>query len=82
MSAVLTTIWLAACAPSNSAREPLAHQLPPAPGFAQPVAAPEPQAGDSALAVAARERAGRLAANQRIVALRRWYEGVRRDYAS
>lgn len=80
MSVVSTTIWLAACAPSNSAREPLARQLPPAPGFAQPVAVPEPQPGDSAVSVAARERAGRLAANQRLVGLRRWYEGVRRDY--
>lgn len=33
------------------------------------------------LGVAARERAGRIAANGRIVGLRDWYENVRRDYA-
>lgn len=54
-------------------------QNPARPFFGRVCAAFRPP-GDSAVSVAARERAGRLAANQRLVGLRRWYEGVRRDY--
>ena len=42
---------------------------------------PTPKKGEGAVAVAARERAGRIAANGRIKAFRDWYEGVREDYA-
>jgi hypothetical protein len=71
---------LAACAPSNSP-EPLARNLPPWPGaLGAPVAVREPQAGENAIAVAARERAGRIEANGRMAGLRAWYAGVRKDY--
>jgi hypothetical protein len=73
---------LTACAGSDSAREPLARQLPEPPAFAQPVETPTPKKGESAVGVAARERAGRIAANGRINAFRDWYEGVRQDYAN
>jgi hypothetical protein len=36
--------------------------------------------GESAVAVAARERSGRLAANARLKAFRDWYESVRLAY--
>ena len=73
---------LTACGGSSSAtREPLARHLPDAPGFAQPVEVPTPKKGESAVGVAARERAGRIAANGRLTAFRDWYDGVRRDYA-
>jgi hypothetical protein len=75
------TIPLAACSASSNSREPLARQLPEPPAFAQPVETPTPKKGDSAVGVAARERAGRIAANNRIKAFRDWYEGVREDYA-
>jgi hypothetical protein len=46
-----------------------------------PVGVPVPAAKESAVAVAARERAGRVAANGRIVGFRQWYESVRKAYS-
>jgi hypothetical protein len=55
--------------------------LPTTPDFAMPVGVPVPAKGESAVAVAARERAGRVAANRRIIAFREWYEAVRKAYS-
>ena len=55
--------------------------LPTTPDFAMPVGVPVPAAKESAVAVAARERAGRIAANGRIIAFREWYEAVRKAYS-
>jgi hypothetical protein len=74
MSATLT-----GCAASGE--PPTARVLPPAPDFAKPADVAQPRKGESAVNVAARERAGRIAANNRIKAFRDWYEGVREDYA-
>ncbi|MFD2248974.1 hypothetical protein FHS82_001091 [Pseudochelatococcus lubricantis] len=41
----------------------------------------KPRAGDDPLAIAARERAGRGAANRRIKAIVIWYECIRITYA-
>lgn len=70
---------LAACVSSGSA--PARRDLPPVPGFIKPVVVSEPREGEPAVLVAARERAGRVAANRVITAFRDWYAGVRADYA-
>lgn len=69
---------LSACAASGSL--PSARELPPLPGYVQPVAAPEPSSGDDAVAVAARERAARVRANQVISAVSAWYADLREQY--
>jgi hypothetical protein len=79
MLAVLAATTLSAC--STYAEPPTARALPPAPDFAKPADVAQPRKGESAVNVAARERAGRIAANGRIKAFRDWYEGVREDYA-
>jgi hypothetical protein len=56
--------------------------LPANPGFAQPVSVPDPKAGESAIAVAARERAARKRANGIIANFRAWYGGVRKSYGA
>lgn len=63
-----------------SGEVPISRDLPQAPAFAKPVSVKEPEAGEPALAVAARERAGRMQANRVITALLNWYAGVRRSY--
>lgn len=50
------------------------------PAYAQAVSVPDPKGGESAIAVAQRERQGRKRANTIIVQLRGWYEGVQRTY--
>lgn len=72
-------VTLGACA---SGREPIARNLPAAPGFAQPVSVAEPRKGESAIAVAARERAGRKRANGVIVNMKAWYGQVRTSYSA
>lgn len=71
---------LTACA--STGMEPIARNLPATPGFAQTVAVPDPKAGESAIAVAARERAGRKRANAVIVNFRNWYSDVRKSYGA
>lgn len=71
---------LTACV--STGKEPIARSLPATPGFAQPVSVPDPKAGESAIAVAARERAGRKRANGIIVNFRNWYGGVRKSYGA
>jgi hypothetical protein len=70
---------LSACA--QSGEPPTARVLPPPPAFAKPVIVAQPKKGEPLVAIAARERAGRLAANARITSFEQWYESVRRDYA-
>ena len=65
---------------SSPAREPLTRQLPGFPAYGRPVAVPDPQAGESAITVAARERQGRKRANAIIANLAGWYAGVRQSY--
>jgi hypothetical protein len=60
--------------------EPLARNLPQTPAFAKTEEVPAPRAGESAIAVAARERAGRKRANSTILNFRKWYGGVREAY--
>lgn len=71
---------LGGCSASGS-REPLRVRLPPAPEYAEPIDVRNPRKGETLIGIAARERAGRIAANGRITAFRDWYEGVREDYA-
>ena len=80
ISACLLGLTLSGCA--SPGREPLARNLPPPPAFAKPVAVPDPKAGESAIAVAARERAGRKRANATIVNMTNWYSGVRQQYGA
>lgn len=77
--ATLLTMTLSGCGPSGE--PPTARALPPPPDFAQAVQVAQPKAGEPLVAIAARERAGRIAANGRLIGLRKWYEGVRADYA-
>lgn len=62
--------------------EPLARNLPPEPGFAKTVSVPDPKPGESAIAVAARERAGRKRANGVITSMKAWYGQVRKSYGA
>ncbi len=66
---------------SGSSEPPIARVLPPAPDFARPVYVAPPKTGESAIAVAARERSGRLAANGRLRAFRDWYEALQKAYS-
>ena len=75
------TLLCAACAGSGSGiREVIRRDLPASPGYLQPVAVAEPQQGEHAVAVAARERAGRLKANRIIRDARAQWEKLRRTY--
>lgn len=73
------TTTLGACAVSG--RPPVARLLPAAPGYVEPVEVDEPRKGEDPVAVAARERAGRLKANGIIRDVRDWYQGVRGAYS-
>ena len=79
MTAGLITATLTACGPSGE--PPTARVLPAQPSFAKPVIVAQPKKGEPLVAIAARERAGRIAANARITSFSEWYEGVRADYA-
>jgi hypothetical protein len=70
---------LTGCAGSNSAVRATV-RLPAAPGYLAPVIVPEPKAGENAVAVAARERAGRLKANRIIRNARAQWEKLRTTY--
>lgn len=78
--AVLMMATLSACARSNSAAV-VARQLPPPPTWAAAVTVPDPKAGDDALAVAVRERGGRVQANRIIRQFEGWYQQLRTEYA-
>jgi hypothetical protein len=91
MGLALLALMLVSCAESNNGIDPSAvkdaprafvsRALPAAPGYAAPIAVDEPQPSEALLAVAARERVGRVQANARITAFRQWYENVRNAYA-
>ncbi len=79
--ALLTMLPLAACAGSGSGiKDVITRDLPAAPAYLAPVAVLEPKAGENALTVAARERAGRLKANTIIRNARRQWEDLRAAY--
>lgn len=66
---------------STSSPERIAIILPPPPEYAQPVEVKKPRVGEPLVGIAARERAGRIAANNRLNAFRDWYEGLMENYA-
>ena len=61
-------------------KDVIRRDLPAAPAYLRPVAVPEPKAGENALSVAARERAGRLKANTVIRSARAQWEKLRAAY--
>jgi len=72
---------LASCAGSSSdVRAVVRRDLPAPPAYLAPVAVPEPKIGENAVAVAARERAGRLKANSIIRNARAQWEKLRKTY--
>lgn len=72
---------LAACVGSGSdLKEIIRRDLPAPPAYLHPVAVQEPRATDDAIAVAARERAGRLKANTIISNARDQWEKLRAAY--
>jgi hypothetical protein len=71
---------LAGCAGSNNLREVIARDLPAPPAYLRPVSVAEPKAGEDMLAIAARERAGRLTANRIIRSARGQWEKLRETY--
>ena len=74
-------LLLTACAGSGSGlSEVVRRDLPAAPAYLTPVAVPDPKAGEDALNVAARERAGRLKANSIIRNARAQWERLRTTY--
>ena len=79
--ALSTTLTLTACAGSSSGvREIVRRDLPAAPAYLQPVAVPDPRAGERTIEVAARERAGRLKANTIIRNARAQWDKLRAAY--
>jgi len=79
--ALLMTLLLAACAGSGSElKDVIRRDLPAAPAYLRPVAVLEPKAGENAVSVAARERAGRLKANTVIRNARAQWEKLRAAY--
>jgi hypothetical protein len=81
MLALSIPLLLTACAGSGSQlREIVRRDLPAAPAYLSPVAVAEPRAGESAVAVAARERAGRLKANTIIRNARTQWDKLRAAY--
>jgi hypothetical protein len=74
-------LLLTGCAGSGSGvREIVRRDLPAAPGYLAPVIVVEPRVGENAVAVAARERAGRLKANTIIRNARAQWEKLRKTY--
>ena len=81
MLALSIPLMLTACAGSGSQlREVVRRDLPAAPAYLSPVPVAEPRVGESAVAVAARERAGRLKANTIIRSARVQWDKLRAAY--
>lgn len=77
----MTILPLGACAGSGSQlRDVVRRDIPAAPAYLQPVVVLEPRVGENAVAVAARERAGRLKANSIIRNARAQWEKLRAVY--
>lgn len=68
------------CAACNQSH--LRRELPPPTDYMRPVEVQEPRTGEDLLIIAARERAGRIQANSRIVNAREWYKLVREEFAN
>lgn len=79
-AAACLTLTLAGCA--TFADAPPERLLPVSPSYARPVEVSEPRRGEDPVEVAARERAGRVAANGRLTRFGAWYSCVRSDYAA
>ena len=74
-------LLLTGCAGSGSKLQDVVRRdLPAAPAYMRPIAVPDPRAGEDALNVAARERAGRLKANTIIKNARAQWEKLRKAY--
>lgn len=71
---------LSGCANSVSDMAVRDRDLPTKPEWAAPVSVKDPEGGEDAREVAARERAGRLQANRIIVKFGNWYAGIRSGY--
>ena len=81
IAALSIPLLLTGCAGSGSGlKEVVRRDLPAAPAYLVPVTAPEPTAGEDMLAIAARERAGRLKANTIIRNARSQWEQLRKTY--
>lgn len=78
---MLTTLSLAGCVTSGSSREVVTRSLPGPPSYLNPVAVPDPRAGESLITIAARERAGRLKANGIITSARGQWSALQKTYA-
>jgi hypothetical protein len=75
------TLLLASCSGSSSGlKEIVRRDLPAPPAYLRPEIVPEPKAGERAVSVAARERAGRLKANGIIRNARAQWERMRKLY--
>lgn len=70
---------LGACETSGSGGE--RRSLPPKPSYARGVTVKDPEKGEPAVAVAARERAGRLENQRRLENFGSWYDQVRNGFA-
>jgi hypothetical protein len=71
---------LAGCVTSGNPG--LQRNLPASPSYAKPVTVADPRAGEDPVAVAARERAGRVQANKIITDYNHWYEALRTSYGA
>jgi hypothetical protein len=81
MPALSILLLLTGCAGSGSKlKEIVRRDLPAAPAYMRPVTVPDPRAGEDALTVAARERAGRLKANTIIRNARAQWDKLRAAY--
>ena len=81
IAALSIPLLLAACAGSGSGlRDVVRRDLPVPPGYLAPVLVPDPKAGENAVNVAARERAGRLKANTIIKNARAQWDRLRAVY--
>ena len=69
---------LAGCETSGSVGKK--RTLPSLPAYVAPVNVVEPKESEDARLVAARERAGRVEANQVIASVKTWYAGVVQSY--
>ena len=73
----------AACASSGIEPTPVtARGLPAIPAFVAPVKVPEPSVGGDPKAFAGQALVALDKANGRLISTKRWYDGVREDYAT
>jgi len=81
IAALSIPLLLTGCAGSGSGlKDVIRRDLPAAPAYLVPVPVPDPKAGENAVNVAARERAGRLKANAIIRNARVQWDRLRAAY--